>query len=58
MLESLDSKVVLSVMREFVLRFIDQMKIDYGQHLDPLVINEIQFLKLKDWGKEVNCLCV
>ncbi|KAJ6219363.1 hypothetical protein RDWZM_005175 [Blomia tropicalis] len=38
------------VIAEFAERFIELMKQDYGSNLNPLLIDEIQFVKLKHWG--------
>lgn len=49
----LDDKIKLSVIREFVSQFIELMKQEYGEYWNPLRVNEIQFLQLKNWGKQI-----
>lgn len=38
------------IANEFVVRFVDMMKREYGHQFEPLVIQETQFVKLKHWG--------
>ena len=52
-LDMLDDKIKLSVIREFVSQFIELMKQEYGEYWNPLRVNEIQFLQLKNWGKQI-----
>ncbi len=39
------------IANEFVVRFVDMMKREYGHQFEPLVIQETQFVKLKHWGE-------
>lgn len=46
-----DLNLKRTIANEFVVRFVDLMKREYGQQFEPLVIQETQFVKLKHWGE-------
>ena len=45
-----DPNLKRRIVEEFVARFINLMKREYGKILHPLIIDDVQFVKLKHWG--------